>query len=483
MSAKNEIKSVSDMGVLILAAGMGKRMRSSLPKVLHDLAGKPLLFHVLNQVRSVCPRASVGLVVGHGREQVEAYVRSEPFFSELEITFIHQAEQKGTGHAARCALDSQWGVERLEKKQPILVLPGDLPLISESLVRAVGTPLEPNAVLRVLTCSLVDPTGYGRIVRSSDGISVQRIVEEKDASDEERRIAEVATSIYLFDSDFLSRSLQQLTPNNAQGEYYLTDLVAMASRGGFGVSALQWADVDLLRGVNDPWELAQARQIFNEKCIKKWAIQGVQFLDPRSVRIECLVTLGAEVTIDGGVVLQGTTQIGDRSTIGPHVVLKNVKILADVTIKAGTVAEDSAIHSFAQVGPNSHLRPGSEVGAHSKIGNFVELKKTKVGSSTSIAHLSYLGDAFVGDRVNIGCGFVTCNFDGRIIEGQRKHKTVIEDDVFLGSACQAVAPITIGKGAYIASGSTITQNVEPGSLAIARARQVNKPDYAKKLRD
>ncbi len=482
MNAKNGVKSVSNIGVLVLAAGLGKRMRSSIPKVLHDLAGKPLIFHVLNQVQKVCPEASIGIVVGHGRELVEEYIQNEPVFAGLSIHLIQQAEQKGTGHAARCALESEWGSERVQKDSPILVLPGDLPLISESLIREMIAPLAAKSPLRALTCQLSHPTGYGRIVRGSESHKVVRIVEEKDATPKEREIQEVATSIYFFESKFLGRSLPALSANNAQKEYYLTDLVSMASQGGLEVSTLLWSDVDQLRGVNDPWELAQARQIFNENCIKNWAVQGVQFLNPGSVRIECLVTLGSEVVIDSGVVLQGRTQIGDRCKIGPHSVLKDVTVLSDAMIRAGTVAEESVVGSFAQVGPNAHLRPGTEIGPHAKIGNFVELKKTRVGESTSIAHLSYLGDAEVGARVNIGCGFVTCNFDGRVIDGQRKHRTVIEDDVFLGSACQVVAPLRVGRGAYVASGSTLTEDVEAGSLAIARARQVNKLDYAKKLR-
>ncbi len=458
-------------------------MRSALPKVLHDLAGKPLIFHVLNQVQKVCPDAPIGLVVGHGREQVEAYIRGEPLFKTLSITLIQQPEQKGTGHAARCAMESEWGLERLKTKCQILVLPGDLPLISDRLIRELVVPLKSQAALRALTCDLSQPTGYGRILRSPEDQRVLRIVEEKDASHQEKAIQEVATSIYLFEPDFLSRSLQRLSANNAQNEYYLTDLVSMAAESGLEVSTLKWKDVDQLRGVNNLWELAQARQIFNENLVKNWAIQGVQFLSPGSVRIEVLVHLGSEVVIDAGVVLKGTTQVGDRCIIEPHCVLKNVRVDSDVNIKAGTIAEDSVVHSFSQIGPSAHLRPGTEIGSHVKIGNFVELKKTKVGDSTSIAHLSYLGDAEVGARVNIGCGFVTCNFDGRVLEGQRKHKTVIEDDVFLGSACQAVAPVRIGKGSYVASGSTLTEDVEAGSLAIARARQVNKTGYAKKLRE
>jgi bifunctional UDP-N-acetylglucosamine pyrophosphorylase/glucosamine-1-phosphate N-acetyltransferase len=258
----------------------------------------------------------------------------------------------------------------------------------------------------------------------------------------------------------------------------LTDLIAMASQAKGGVSSVLWKEEMDLRGVNDPWELASARQIFNQRLIRFWAKKGIQFLKPDTVYLDADVILSDQVSIHTGVALYGATQVGQGVTLEPHVVLKNVQVGQRSVMKTGTVAEDVVIGDEVKVGPYAHLRPGARLENQCKIGNFVELKKTLVEEGSSIAHLSYLGDAKVGKNVNIGCGFVTCNYDGREVNGQRKHQTIIEDDVFLGSACQAVAPVRIGQGAYVASGSTITEDVESGALAIARARQVNKPGYA-----
>jgi bifunctional UDP-N-acetylglucosamine pyrophosphorylase / glucosamine-1-phosphate N-acetyltransferase len=473
---------MASLGVIILAAGQGKRMHSSLPKVLHEIGGKPLIFHIISHVRSVSPQASVAVVVGHGREQVEKAIKEEASFSSLKISFIHQSEQKGTGHAARCAMDSDWGEQMVKAKANVLVLPGDLPLITSALIQQMLLPAGKGDALRLLTCTLADPTGYGRIVRRGKKGAVIRIVEEKDANLREKQIQEVSTSIYLFQAAFLKYGLQKLSNKNAQGEYYLTDLISQAVRAKKKIDVLHWNSPEDLRGVNDPWELAQARKILNERCLRDWSLKGVKFMAPWTTWIDVTVQLAEEVTIEPGVMLCGSTHVAHGALIGARCVLKNVKVGANANIKVGTVAEDSIIEEGANVGPYAHIRPGSNVGKHAKIGNFVELKKSKIGERTSIAHLSYVGDAEVGKDVNIGCGFVTCNFDGRVINGERKHKTVIEDDVFLGSDCQTIAPVRIGKGAYVASGSTITEDVAAGALAIARARQVNKPGYAQKMK-
>lgn len=472
-------------GVVLLAAGLGKRMRSSLPKVMQEIAGKPLIFHVLSQIKEVNKNIPIALVVGYGREKVETYLKSEEALSDLDLTLIVQDEQKGTGHAARCAVESDWGRQRVTDGSSILVLPGDLPLLRPELIQKMLEPLKKQEKVRVLTCELLDPTGYGRIVRSSTTQEVIKIVEEKDASEKQKKIKEVGTSIYLFESQFLQSFVKKLAPNNAQGEYYLTDLILMASQSSKGsawVTSVLWSEERDLRGVNDPWELSIAREIFNERLIQFWAKKGVQFLKSNTVHLDVEVALSENVVIYPGVVLTGRTEIAQGVTLGAHVVLSNVRVGEGSTIKTGTVAENAQVGSKVSIGPYAHLRPESNVGDRCKIGNFVELKKTQVQENTSIAHLSYLGDAQVGKNVNIGCGFVTCNYDGREIQGQRKHQTIIEDDVFLGSACQAVAPVRIGQGAYVGSGSTITENVEPHALAIARARQVNKPGYAEKIR-
>ncbi|OFZ53522.1 MAG: UDP-N-acetylglucosamine diphosphorylase/glucosamine-1-phosphate N-acetyltransferase [Bdellovibrionales bacterium RIFOXYC1_FULL_54_43] len=476
-------KSEAPVGVIILAAGLGKRMHSPLPKVLHEIGGQPLLCHLLDRVNEVLPKSSIAIVVGHQRETVEASIRSRPEYAALDLTFVHQPEQKGTGHAARCAMDSSWGEQILRKKGAVLILPGDLPLVPGSLIQQIAAPLRRAEVLRLLTSELPDPTGYGRVVRRGKKGGVLRIVEEKDATPREKTISEVAASIYLFQAAFLRFALQRLSNQNAQGEYYLTDLIAQASRTRKKHDILVWTHPEDLRGVNDPWELAIAGRILNERIVREWARRGAKFVDPLTTWIDVGVTLGAEAVISPGVILSGKTRIGARATLGPNVVLKDVTVGEGANVKTGTTAESSEIGERAQIGPYAHLRPESAVGIAAKIGNFVELKKTSIGDNSSVAHLSYLGDAQVGRNVNIGCGFVTCNFDGRIIDGQRKHRTVIEDDVFLGSDCQAVAPVRIGRGAYVASGSTITEDVEAESLAIARTRQVNKPGYARKLKE
>lgn len=435
----------------------------------------------MSHVQEVSPQSPIAVVVGHDREKVEAAIREHKPFAALKISFVHQQEQKGTGHAARVVMDSPWGAQMTKSKSDVLVLPGDLPLITSDLVRQMLEPLGRDA-LRLLTCQLSDPTGYGRVVRRGKKGSVLRIVEEKDASLREKEIQEVAVSIYTFQSAFLRYGLTKISNKNAQGEYYLTDLIAQASRAKKKVDVLGWSTPEDLRGVNDPWELAQASRTLNERCLRDWALKGVKFTHPWTTWIDLSVELEEDVIICPGAILTGTTKIARGAQIGPRCVLKNVTVGKDAHLKTGTVAEDSIIGESANVGPYAHLRPGTVIGAKAKIGNFVEIKKSKIGERTSIAHLSYVGDAEVGKDVNIGCGFVTCNFDGRVIAGERKHRTVIEDGVFLGSDCQAVAPVRIGRGAFIASGSTITEDVEADALAIARARQVNKPGYAKKLR-
>lgn len=466
-----------------MAAGQGKRMCSSKPKVLNEVGGKSMLAHILMRVQEALPKAQISVVVGYGREVIEKAISSDPIFKDLKISFVTQAQQNGTGDAVRCAMDSDWGESLAASKQPILVLPGDLPLISTSLIEQMAEPLAPSQGLRLLTCDVSDPTGYGRIVRKGKKGSVLRIVEERDANVREKAISEVGASIYFFNSSFLKVGLKHMVNKNAQKEYYLTDLVAQAVRVRKQIDVLQWQSPEELRGVNNPWELAQAGQILNQTVLKSWALRGVRFVDPATTWVDTTVQLSPEVTIYPNASLSGTTHIGRGAVIGQGVVLKNMQVGENTVIKTGTVGEDSSVGAQANIGPYAHLRPGSVVGAECKIGNFVELKNTRVGKNTSIAHLSYLGDADVGAQVNIGCGFVTCNFDGRVIQGKRKHQTQIEDGAFIGSDCQTVAPVRVGQGAYIASGSTITENVEADSMAIARSRQINKPGYAKRFRE
>jgi len=474
------------VGVIVLAAGLGKRMKSPLPKVLHEIAGEPILFHILQGLRTACvaldaPDLEIGIVVGHGREKVEAAVRGHPEFADLNLSFLVQSEQKGTGHAARMAMDSEWGRALVAKKTNVLVLPGDLPLLPPRLVTEMLEDLGRGEVLRLLTCELPDPTGYGRVIRKGKA-SVQKIVEEKDANPRQKEIREVAASIYSFDARYLASALPKLSTRNAQGEFYLTDVIEMAGKKKLKMSVLKWANPQDLRGINDLWELSQAEKILQMRLIAAHARNGVRFLDPDSCVVERGVEIGVGARIHRGVVLRGKTKIGEGTDVGSNCVLRSTVLGRDVEMKAGCYCQDSVVADAAKVGPYAHLRPGSRVGREAKIGNFVELKNAVIGENTSVAHLSYVGDAVIGARVNVGCGFVTCNFDGRVIDGKRKHETVIEDDAFVGSDCQTIAPVKIGRGAYVASGSTITEDVEPEALAIARSRQVNKPGYARKLK-
>ena len=467
--------------VIILAAGLGKRMHSSLPKVLIPVCGRPMLFHILDRVAESCDQARVAVVVGHQKETVIQKVKAENY-QNLKIEFIEQTEQKGTGHAVKCVMESEWGKRAVLSKENVLVLPGDLPLMTKELVQEMAEPLKRGSVIRLLTATLPDSNGYGRIVRKGKKGAVLKIVEEKDASPREKLIKEVGLSIYTFQAQFLMTGVHSLKNSNAQKEYYLTDLIEMASRKKRVLETFNWECSDDVRGVNNPYELALISGTQNSRTLKKLALNGVRLLDLNSIKIESSVQVAPDVTLYPGVILEGKTIIETGTFIGPNVFLKNVKVGAHAEIKAGTYAEDSIIGAKVKIGPYAHLRPESVVGADSKIGNFVELKKTSIGEHTSVAHLSYLGDAVVGNHVNIGCGFVTCNFDGRVIDGKRKHQTTIEDHVFVGSDCQAVAPVIFKKGSFIASGSTITENVEEDTLAIARSRQVNKAGYAKKLK-
>ena len=466
--------------VIILAAGLGKRMASSLPKVLIPVCGRPMLFQILDRLQEVAPGTRVNLVVGHQKERVIESVAVEGY--DLKIDFTEQAEQKGTGHAVRCAMDSDWGAATLKAKEDVLVLPGDLPLITGDLIRDMLEPLKRGSAMRLLTATLPDPTGYGRIVRKGKAGSVLRIVEEKDATPREKLLNEVGVSIYTFAPQFLTTGVASLKNTNAQKEYYLTDLIAQAASKKRTIETLSWDSPEDVRGVNNPYELSLAADLLNARILKGHALNGVRFVSLHSCRIEPCVRIEPDVTIYPGVILEGQTRIGKGTVIGPNSLLKNTTVGEGVEIKSGTVAEESVIGNSVKVGPYAHLRPGSAVRQGAKIGNFVELKKTVIGENTSVAHLSYLGDAEVGKNVNIGCGFITCNFDGRIIDGSRKHKTVIEDEVFVGSDCQTVAPVTLKRGSFVASGSTITETVEADALAIARTRQVVKPGYAKKLR-
>ena len=454
-------------------------MKSDIPKVLMNAAGIPIVLRIVRQVQAALPDSPVAIVVGTARKQIEECLRLDSWIDWARIQFVDQLEPLGTGHAVRCALESSWTSEN--RCSDYLILPGDTPLLTKELLVQMAKKLSPTHHCRMLSCELINPTGYGRVVHRGKKLS---IVEEKDASPEERLIREVVVSVYLFSKDFLTKALSLIRPTNAQKEYYLTSVFDSGiSRQESGIEVLGWKDSDDVRGVNNLWELGEASELLNLRVVKKWALEGVYFEDLKSVEIADEVTLEASVHISRGVILRGNTKIGRGTRVGSNVHLLDVIVGENVVLKTGTIAQDSIIGHSATLGPYAHLRPKCRVGNHVKIGNFVELKNTQVAENTSISHLSYLGDATVGKNVNIGCGFVTCNFDGRTINGKRKHETWIEDDVFLGSDCQAIAPIRIGKGSFVASGSTLTEDVEAGALAIARSRQIIKKGYAKKFKD
>jgi len=398
---------------VFLAAGHGKRMRSALPKVLHECAGKSLISRSLDEAYQSLPHANLVVVVGHAKDQVIAHLelwkQKNP---NAQLEWVEQpTPQRGTGHAVQSLLTLK-SFQEAGPGADVLVLPGDLPLVTGALVQGLSEPLGKSSHYRLLTTVLTDPTGYGRVVRS--GKTAKKIVEEKDASPAEKKIREVACSLYLFKASLLKSLLPKLKDNNAQKEFYLTDLISLAFKTKKKGEILEWREPGDLRGVNDLGELAEAEATARLRVIKKWAKEGVRFVDPNRVRVDDTVVLAAGVIVEEGAILTGDTVVEEGAKIGPNVSLKSARVGKNAEVKTGSFVEKSSIGEGAKVGPYAHLRPNSQVGAHAKIGNFVELKETTIGAHTSVAHLSYLGDATVGERVNIGCGFVTCNFNAPI---------------------------------------------------------------------
>jgi bifunctional UDP-N-acetylglucosamine pyrophosphorylase/glucosamine-1-phosphate N-acetyltransferase len=450
-----------DLHVVILAAGKGTRMKSAQPKVLHRLAGRPIIEHVLRTVDTLSA-ASTTIVVGHGAEAVRAALSSRP-----HLQFVVQSPQLGTGHAliqTRPVLAGKTGT--------VLLLYADVPLLqAATLQRLLETHHAARAAATVLTVELDDPYGYGRIVRDRSG-KIVRIVEERDASSEERAIREVNSGIYAFAPAPLFESLDSLAADNAQGEYYLTDLVGIYRRRNLRVETLLLERPDELRGVNSRADLADLSRVLRTRKNHALMMDGVTIEDPSNTYVDEDVVVGMDTVIAPGAVLEGQTRVGRGCRIGPGVRLTNATIADEVTVLDRSVIVESTVASGAAIGPFAHLRPQSNVGEHARIGNFVELKKTTMGKGSKANHLAYLGDATIGDAVNIGAGTITCNYDGT-----SKHPTVIEDEVFIGSDSQLIAPVRVGKGAYVAAGSSITADVPPDALAISRGRQENKPGW------
>ncbi|PYQ59290.1 MAG: bifunctional UDP-N-acetylglucosamine diphosphorylase/glucosamine-1-phosphate N-acetyltransferase GlmU [Acidobacteria bacterium] len=451
-----------ELQIIIMAAGLGTRMKSRTVKVLHRAAGRPLIDYVVDLAHEISDAAPV-VVVGHQREAVQQHVGDR-------ARYAVQEQQLGTGHAVQQAIDQI-------KAKEVLILSGDVPLTrAETLLRLIEEHRRSRNALTLLTMNLGDPGLYGRIVRDAKG-AVERIVEAKDANEQQRAIREVNAGIYIFDGGHLVSNLKKLSTNNAQGEYYLTDLIGMLREDGKRVGALLIENPVEVLGVNSRSELATVEGEIQRRVVERLMSEGVTFRNPSTVVIDSTVSIGPDTVVYPFVTLEGTTRIGTGCVIEPGVHLQNVAVGNDVHLKTGTVAEDAVIEDEATVGPYAHLRPGTELARHVKIGNFVETKKATFGEGAKASHLSYIGDAEVGADVNIGAGTITCNYDG-----VSKHKTVLEDGAFIGSDTQLVAPVRVGRGAYVGAGSTITKDVPPDSLALSRVPQKVVEGWAKQRR-
>ncbi|MBX5436593.1 MAG: bifunctional UDP-N-acetylglucosamine diphosphorylase/glucosamine-1-phosphate N-acetyltransferase GlmU [Alicyclobacillaceae bacterium] len=445
---------------IVLAAGLGTRMKSSRHKVLHEVCGKPMILHILDELARL-RLDQVVVVVGQQGEAVTAVIgdRAET---------AYQAEQLGTGHATQVALPVLRG-----DVDTVVVLYGDAPLIrAETLERLLAEREGTGAAAVVLSAELDNPAGLGRVILAADG-SVERVVEEKDASPAERQIRLVNTGVYAFRTADLADALSGLTNNNAQQEYYLTDTLAILRARGRLVRTLRVEDADEVASVNDRVQLAAVEAIARRRICERWMREGVTIVDPERTYIGADVRIGRDTVILPGTFLEGQTTVGERCVIGPHSRLTGAEVADGATIEY-SVVRDSVVGPDASIGPYAYLRPGSRVGARVKIGDFVELKNATVGDDSKVSHLAYLGDAEVGRRVNVGCGVITVNYDG-----EQKHRTVVADDAFVGSNVNLVAPVVVGEGAYVCAGSTITDDVPADGFAIARSRQVTKPNYVK----
>jgi bifunctional UDP-N-acetylglucosamine pyrophosphorylase/glucosamine-1-phosphate N-acetyltransferase len=443
--------------VVILAAGQGKRMHSDLPKVAHALAGRPLLAHVVESARTLDPKR-LCIVVGHGADAVRERVPAPG------AAWAIQESQLGTGHAVMQAMPS------LEPGGTILVLYGDVPLISAATLRALVAASE-GGRLAILTQDIESPKGYGRIVRDASG-RVARIVEEKDATDAERRIREINTGIVAAPQERLADWLARLSNDNAQGEYYLTDIVAAAVADGVPVEVRQPAAAHECLGVNSQSDLAALERRYQMDKAASLLESGVTLADPSRIDVRGDLTCGRDVAIDVNCIFEGKVVLGDRVRIGANCILRDVTVGADTEVKPFSLVEEAAIGRNARIGPYARIRPGTDLGDEVHIGNFVEVKASRIAARSKANHLAYVGDSTVGSDVNIGAGTITCNYDGA-----NKHRTVIEDDVHIGSDVQLVAPVTVGKGATIGAGATITKDVPPGGLTLTEKKQVSKPGW------
>ncbi len=450
------------LSVIILAAGEGTRMRSTLPKVLHTLGGKSLIEHVIDTARQL-EAQHVCVVYGHGGEQVRSVL------NPLDVEWIEQAEQLGTGHAVAQAMGSA------ARHDTALVLYGDVPLITVSTLQRLIAAASKDG-LGLLTSTIEEPAGYGRIIRDSEG-RVTRIVEEQDANDAERTVREINTGIMAVKVRHLQDWLAALDNNNAQGEYYLTDIIAMAVNDGIMINTVAPQSVTETLGVNNRAQLAQLERYYQQRQAEQLMLSGITLLDPNRFDLRGELTAGIDVTVDVNNVFEGKVSLGDRVRIGPNNIIRNVTINDDVVILSHCVIEDAVIGAHCRIGPYARIRPETTLGNDVHIGNFVEIKKSGVGDGSKINHLSYVGDTTVGCNVNIGAGTITCNYDGA-----NKHHTMIGDDVFIGSDTQLIAPVTIGNGATIGAGSTITRDVPPDELTLSRVPQQSRSGWKRPIK-
>jgi bifunctional UDP-N-acetylglucosamine pyrophosphorylase/glucosamine-1-phosphate N-acetyltransferase len=445
------------VSVVILAAGQGKRMNSALPKVLQPLAGRPMLAHVLASARALDP-AAIHVVYGHGGDTVKAA------FPDADVSWVLQEKQLGTGHAVGKALPS------IPDGHQVLVLLGDVPLVSKRTLQRL---VKDSAAgeLALLTAVVDDPSGYGRVIRDEHGM-VSRIVEEKDASDDERRVNEINTGLIAFQAGLLRRYLARLDNDNAQGEYYLTDVIALAAADGTKILGTVIQSTTEVLGINDRVQLALAERTLQREIARDLMTQGVTLADPERLDVRGTLTVGRDVFIDVGAVLEGNVVLGDRVRIGPHAVIADSKLGDDCVVHPHCVLKDVVAGPSCEIGPFARLRPGVELASKVKVGNFVEIKKSQIADGSKVNHLTYIGDTTIGRDVNVGAGTITCNYDGA-----NKHRTVIGDRAFIGSGVMLVAPVGVGADATIGAGSTLTKDAPQGELTLERSKQVTVPGW------
>ena len=448
------------VAAVVLAAGKGTRMKSDIPKVIHPICGRPMVSHVVNSLR----KAGVGriiVVIGPDSEQIKATLGSD-------VEYVVQREQLGTGHAVM-----QTQATLKNHSGSLLVIHGDTPLYrAETLRELVSFHERSGGIGTVLTVTVDNPSGYGRIIRDADG-KLERIVEERDATPEEAVVSEINSGTYVFECEPLFAKLGQIKPENVQNEYYLTDVVPIIGQEYSRVQIFHYRDAEEALGINNRVQLAQAEKVMRNRIREHWMLAGVTMIDPANTYIDAEAELEQDVVLLPFTFIEGHTQISAGSVIGPFARLKDAKLGKNVVISQATVL-DSILEAGCLVGPYSHIRPGCHLGEGAKVGGFCEIKNTIIGSGSKVPHLTYLGDTDVGDKVNIGAGTITCNYDGH-----NKYRTIIQNEAFIGSNCNLVAPIEIGTGAYVAAGSTITGDIPPGALGVARNRQRNIPDWTK----